>query len=197
MKPFYIRKEAALWTTAASSRYTGTGIRTRSRSPTENTGRIVLQLPIEFCTATRIQRNVSTKPGSERGTRSRRNDPSGSRSFWPKSRATLHSTLGAHVPLKSAAAVTSIWFLDELAECLASESDPASEYEAKELGQFIRQFVNHLPERDRNIFLRLFLRRNSRRNSCTVWFIGKSRPGDSEPNPKKAEISPAKGGLHG
>lgn len=46
--------------------------------------------------------------------------------------------------------------LDELAECLSSESNPASEYEAKELGQFIRQFVNHLPERERNIFLRRY-----------------------------------------
>lgn len=46
--------------------------------------------------------------------------------------------------------------LDELAECLSSESDPASEYEARELGQFVRRFVNHLPERDRSIFLRRY-----------------------------------------
>lgn len=46
--------------------------------------------------------------------------------------------------------------LDELAECLSSESDPAGEYEFKELGQFIRQFVTYLPERDRNIFLRRY-----------------------------------------
>lgn len=32
--------------------------------------------------------------------------------------------------------------LDELAECLASESDVATEYEYKELGQSIRKFVN-------------------------------------------------------
>lgn len=46
--------------------------------------------------------------------------------------------------------------LDELAECLASESDAATEYEFQELGQFIRQFVNRLPDRDRNIFLRRY-----------------------------------------
>lgn len=43
--------------------------------------------------------------------------------------------------------------LDELAECLASESDVAKEYEYKELGRSIRQFVNRLPVRERNIFL--------------------------------------------
>lgn len=46
--------------------------------------------------------------------------------------------------------------LDELAECLASESDVAMEYEYKELGRFIRQFVNRLPVRERNIFLRRY-----------------------------------------
>lgn len=46
--------------------------------------------------------------------------------------------------------------LDELAECLASESDVATEYEYKELGQSIRKFVNHLPFRERNIFLRRY-----------------------------------------
>lgn len=46
--------------------------------------------------------------------------------------------------------------LDELAECLAAESDVASEYESKELGQAIRQFVNALPDRDRNVFLRRY-----------------------------------------
>lgn len=46
--------------------------------------------------------------------------------------------------------------LDELAECLASESDVASDYEYKELGKCIRQFVNTLPNRDRNVFLRRY-----------------------------------------
>lgn len=46
--------------------------------------------------------------------------------------------------------------LDELSECLSSESDVTSEYECKELGQFIRQFANALPNRDRNVFLRRY-----------------------------------------
>ena len=46
--------------------------------------------------------------------------------------------------------------LDELAECLASETDVASEYEAKELGQCIRSFVRLLSERDGNIFVRRY-----------------------------------------
>ena len=46
--------------------------------------------------------------------------------------------------------------LDELAECIASETDLASEYEAKELGQSIRKFVQSLPERDGNIFVRRY-----------------------------------------
>ena len=46
--------------------------------------------------------------------------------------------------------------LDELAECLASESDVISEYEAKELGQCIRRFVGSLPERDGNVFVRRY-----------------------------------------
>ncbi len=46
--------------------------------------------------------------------------------------------------------------LDELAECIASETDVASEYEAKEIGQCIRRFVKALPERDGNIFVRRY-----------------------------------------
>jgi RNA polymerase sigma-70 factor (ECF subfamily) len=46
--------------------------------------------------------------------------------------------------------------LDELAECLASESDVENEYEAKELGQCIRKFVRALPERDGNVFVRRY-----------------------------------------
>ena len=49
-----------------------------------------------------------------------------------------------------------ILVLDELAECLASETDIASEYEAKELGQCIRSFVRLLSERDGNIFVRRY-----------------------------------------
>ena len=46
--------------------------------------------------------------------------------------------------------------LDELAECLACETDVAAAYEAKELGQSIRRFVSSLPERDSGIFLRRY-----------------------------------------
>lgn len=46
--------------------------------------------------------------------------------------------------------------LDELAECLAGESDVESEYEAKELGQHIRRFVQKLPKRDGNVFVRRY-----------------------------------------
>lgn len=46
--------------------------------------------------------------------------------------------------------------MDELAECLASESDVASEYEARELGRCIRGFVRSLPERDGNVFVRRY-----------------------------------------
>ena len=48
------------------------------------------------------------------------------------------------------------YVLDELAECLASESDVESAYEAKELGQSIRRFVRKLPERDGNVFVRRY-----------------------------------------
>ena len=46
--------------------------------------------------------------------------------------------------------------LDELAECLAGESDVESEYEARELGQCIRYFIRALPERDGNVFVRRY-----------------------------------------
>lgn len=46
--------------------------------------------------------------------------------------------------------------LDELAECLACESDIAREYEARELGQSVRRFVRSLPEREGNIFVRRY-----------------------------------------
>ena len=49
-----------------------------------------------------------------------------------------------------------ILVLDELAECLPGESDIASEYEAKELGQCLRRFVRSLPERDGNVFVRRY-----------------------------------------
>lgn len=49
-----------------------------------------------------------------------------------------------------------ILVLDELAECIACETDVASEYEVKELGQSIRMFVHMLPERDGNIFVRRY-----------------------------------------
>ena len=46
--------------------------------------------------------------------------------------------------------------LDELAECIAHESDIENEYMAKELGEYIRLFVRTLPERDGNIFIRRY-----------------------------------------
>lgn len=49
-----------------------------------------------------------------------------------------------------------VFVLDELAECLVCESDVASEYEAKELGQCVRRFVWELPERDGNVFVRRY-----------------------------------------
>lgn len=46
--------------------------------------------------------------------------------------------------------------LEELAECLAGESDVAGEYEAKELGKCIQSYVRSLPERDGNVFVRRY-----------------------------------------
>ena len=46
--------------------------------------------------------------------------------------------------------------LDELAECLSHESDVFDDFQAKELGQFIRAFVNSLPKRDGNVFIRRY-----------------------------------------
>lgn len=49
-----------------------------------------------------------------------------------------------------------ILVLDELAECLSSESDVENEYAAKELGQHIRLFVRALPEKECNVFVRRY-----------------------------------------
>lgn len=46
--------------------------------------------------------------------------------------------------------------LDELAECIAQETDIEKEYIGKELGQCIRQFVRMLPEREGNVFIRRY-----------------------------------------
>lgn len=46
--------------------------------------------------------------------------------------------------------------LDELAECIPSQTDVVGEYESKELGQHIRKYINKLPPRDRYIFLRRY-----------------------------------------
>ena len=43
--------------------------------------------------------------------------------------------------------------LDELAEVLPSESDPAGEAEARELGEAVRRYINSLEENERLIFL--------------------------------------------
>lgn len=49
-----------------------------------------------------------------------------------------------------------VFVLDELAECLACETDIADEYEARELGRCIREFVRALPEQEGNIFVRRY-----------------------------------------
>ena len=46
--------------------------------------------------------------------------------------------------------------LDELADCLAGETDVEREYEGRELDQCIRRFVRGLPERDGNVFVRRY-----------------------------------------
>ena len=46
--------------------------------------------------------------------------------------------------------------LDELAECIAHESNTENEYLAKELEQVICIFVRSLPERDGNVFVRRY-----------------------------------------
>ena len=46
--------------------------------------------------------------------------------------------------------------LDELAECIANESDMESAYEARELGQSINAFVRALPVREGNVFVRRY-----------------------------------------
>lgn len=49
-----------------------------------------------------------------------------------------------------------ILVLDELAECLTSESNVENEYEAQELGHTIRLFTRSLPAKDGNIFVRRY-----------------------------------------
>lgn len=46
--------------------------------------------------------------------------------------------------------------LDELSECVSSDSDVASEYEYKELCLFIQRFVNNLSDKDKTVFLRRY-----------------------------------------
>ena len=46
--------------------------------------------------------------------------------------------------------------LDELAECIADESDVEGQVDAKELGKVINQFVVSLPEREQNLFVRRY-----------------------------------------
>ncbi len=46
--------------------------------------------------------------------------------------------------------------LDELAECIAYESDTEGEYIAKELEQCIRLFVRELPKREGDVFVRRY-----------------------------------------
>ena len=49
-----------------------------------------------------------------------------------------------------------ILVLDELEECLADRTDVEAAYEGKELAQCIRHFVQMLPERDGNVFVRRY-----------------------------------------
>lgn len=49
-----------------------------------------------------------------------------------------------------------IFVIDELAECLSSGTDVETEYENKELEQCIQRFVQTLPERDGNVFVRRY-----------------------------------------
>lgn len=46
--------------------------------------------------------------------------------------------------------------LDELAECIAGETDVEGQVNAKELGAAINQFVASLPEREQNLFIRRY-----------------------------------------
>jgi len=46
--------------------------------------------------------------------------------------------------------------LEELAECIVSESDVEGQVNANELGRVINQFVVYLPERERNLFVRRY-----------------------------------------
>ena len=46
--------------------------------------------------------------------------------------------------------------LDELAECIAVDSDVEGTYEAKELGQSLNAFIQALPVRDGNVFVRRY-----------------------------------------
>ena len=46
--------------------------------------------------------------------------------------------------------------LDELAECIADESDVEGQVDARELGKAINQFVASLPEREQNLFVRRY-----------------------------------------
>ena len=46
--------------------------------------------------------------------------------------------------------------LDELAECIADETDVEGQVNAKELGMAINQFVASLPEREQHLFVRRY-----------------------------------------
>ena len=46
--------------------------------------------------------------------------------------------------------------LEELAECIADESDVEGQVDAKELGEVIDQFVKSLSEREQNLFVRRY-----------------------------------------
>ena len=49
-----------------------------------------------------------------------------------------------------------ILVLDELEECLAGRTDVEAAYEGRELAQCIRHFVQMLPKRDGNVFVRRY-----------------------------------------
>lgn len=68
--------------------------------------------------------------------------------------------------------------LEELAECIADESDVEGQVDANELGRVINQFIADLPERERNLFIRRYFfsepmkviadRYDMRENAATV-----------------------------
>ena len=137
-----------------SWRCIGRKIRMPSKNQTASTAHTVFPLPTISCTADKTPRSVSTTPGSAHGTQFPRKDPQDCKCSWPKSHATSPSTVSAPAALCGGGEIDLV--LDELAECIAGESDVEDEYEARELSRCIQAFVRKLPVRDGNVFLRRY-----------------------------------------